>query len=216
MKVAVIGATGEMGLGLAMRLSMAGHEVIIGSRDAARAQEAADRAAAEHNCTGLCGAANEDAAAWAEVVVISVPAAGHKATVEGLKDILVTKPVIDITIPMAFKPLRYAPPAEGSNALEARAVLGEDCRLAAGFHTVSAKLLVKTEQPLGGSTFIVGNDDDTIRIAMELASSIGLQPVNAGGLQFAHTVESLTPMLLGINKRYGSNCAGIVVTNIGL
>jgi len=216
MKIAVIGATGEMGLGLAMRLSMAGHEVVIGSRDAARAREAADRAAAEHNCTGLRGAANEEAAAWAEVVVISVPAAGHKATVEGLKDILVTKPVIDITIPMAFNPLRYAPPAEGSNALEAQAVLGEGCRLAAGFHTVSAKLLVKTEQPLSGSTFIVGNDEDTVSAAMELAASIGLQPVNAGGLQFAHTVESLTRMLLGVNKRYDSNCAGIVVTGINL
>ena len=214
MKISIIGATGDMGYGLALRLAKAGHPVVIGSRSAERAQEAAQRAREESGCDNITGMDNPAAAAAGELVVLSVPSAGHRATLEGLSEILRNKPVLDITIPMAFKPLRYAPPAEGSNALETKAVLGEECRVACGFHTVSATLLADLSRPLSGDVLILGNDAELVQTVMGLAQQIGLRPVNAGGLQFSPTVEGLTPMLIGVNKRYGLNHAGINITGI--
>ena len=133
---------------------------------------------------------------------------------EELRDILRKKILVDVTIPMAFDPIRYAPPAEGSSAQQTYAVLGEGSRVAAAFHTVSFTLLRRTEMPLNGSTFVVGSDLQTVQTVTELAESIGLRAVNAGGLEMAPTVESLTPMLLGINKRYGVGGAGIDITGI--
>ena len=89
MKIAVIGGTGDMGYGIALRLGMAGHSVVIGSRDEARAQEAAQRAFAQLNQTGdFTGLSNEDAAAQAELCIISVPAKGHRATLTSLREVL--------------------------------------------------------------------------------------------------------------------------------
>ena len=115
---------------------------------------------------------------------------------------------------LAFSPIRYAPPAEGSNAQETQAILGEGSRVVSGFHTVSFTLLHKLEQPLSGSTLITGSDEDSRKTVMALAESVGLRPVDAGGLEHAATVESLTPMLLGINKRYGVGGAGVDITGL--
>ena len=132
MNIAIIGGTGDMGYGLALRLAKAGHRVIIGSRTAERAEEAAKAARETTGSATVSGAENAQAVAQAELVILSVPSAGHRATVESLREALTGKPVLDITVPLAFKPLRYAPPAEGSNALETAAILGEGCRLASG------------------------------------------------------------------------------------
>ena len=212
MKIAIIGATGDMGYGLALRLAIAGHDIIIGSRQLEKAENAAVKAREESGKTNIIGMANPDAARAAELVVISVPSAGHRATVEGLKDIIAEKPVLDITIPMAFKPLRYAPPAEGSNALETQAVLGEGSRVAAGFHTISATLLSDLSHPVTGDALIGGDDAELKEQVIGLAKELGLNAYNAGALRFSSTVESLTPMLIGMNKRYGSNHMGIIIT----
>ena len=121
MNIAIIGGTGDMGYGLALRLAKAGHRVIIGSRTAERAEEAAKTARETTGSATVSGAENAQAVAQAELVILSVPSAGHRATVESLREALTGKPVLDITVPLAFKPLRYAPPAEGSNALETAA-----------------------------------------------------------------------------------------------
>ncbi len=212
MKIAILGATGDMGYGLALRLAQKGHDIIIGSRQEEKAEIAAEKAREEANVSNISGTTNAAAAKGAELVVISVPTAGHRALLEELKAILAEKPVLDITIPFAFKPLRYAPPSEGSNALETKAILGEGSRVAAGFHTISASLLTDLAHPLSGDTLIVGDDADTINTVVELAESIGLSAYNAGSLVFSGVVESLTPMLIGMNKRYGSNHLGITVT----
>lgn len=169
MKIAVIGGTGDMGYGIALRLGMAGHSVVIGSRDEARAQEAAQRAFAQLNQTGnFTGLSNEDAAAQAELCIISVPAKGHRATLTSLREVLQGKMVLDITVPMSFGPLRYDPPQEGSNALETAAILGENARIAAGMHTVSATLLQEIEKPLGVDALLVSSDKELKAMLTEL------------------------------------------------
>lgn len=211
MKIAVIGGTGDMGYGLALRFAKAGNEIILGSRQREKALEAATRAQEALPSEHITGEENGIAAGQAELVVIAVPSAGHRATVESLREILQGKPVLDVTIPMAFKPLRYAPPEAGSNALETAAILGENCRVACGFHTVSAVLL-ELENELRGDTLIAGNDAELKAQVMELARSIGLNAYDAGSLVLSPTVESLTPMLIGMNKRYGSKHIGIQLT----
>ena len=213
MNITVIGA-GKMGSGLAMRFAMAGHQVTIASFDRALAEEAAENARQLTGCANISSGENAAAAATADIVVMVVPVASRREVLEPLRDILREKILVDVTIPMAFNPIRYAPPAEGSNAQETHAILGEGSRVAAGFHTVSFTLLRKLDTPLSGSTLIVGSDPETAETVMTLAESIGLRPVNAGGLEFAPTVESLTPMLLGINKRCGVGGAGIDITGI--
>jgi NADPH-dependent F420 reductase len=209
MNISIIGGTGDMGFGLAVRFLLASHSVTIGSRVPERAVEAAKRAGKMAGSENVAGTDNQSAAERGEIVIIAVPTAGHRATVESLKKTLVRSLVIDITIPMAFKPLRYNPPAEGSNARESEAILGSGCRLVAGFHTVSAKLLENVDVPLTGDTLIVGDDKESKAIAADLAKSIGLGAYDAGSLLFSPIVEGLTPMLIGMNKRYGSDHIGI-------
>lgn len=213
MKITVIGA-GKMGSGLAMRFAMAGHDVTIASFDRTLAEEAAVTARQMTGLADIHSGENAKAAAWAELVVMVIPVTSRREVLEPLRDILREKILVDVTIPMAFDPIRYAPPAEGSNAQETYAILGKGSRVAAGFHTVSFTLLRRLDTPLSGSTLIVGSDPKTVESVMSLAESLGLRPVNAGGLEFAPTVESLTPMLLGINKRCGVGGAGIDITGI--
>lgn len=208
MKIAIIGGTGDMGYGLGLRLAKAGHEVIIGSRTAERAEEAAKTACETVGDAQISGAENVAAVSKAEFVILSVPSAGHKATVESLREALAGKPVLDITVPLAFKPLRYAPPAEGSNAQETAAILGEGCRLASGFHTISATLLCDLEHPVEANALVVSNDAELKALILQLAGEIGITAYDAGTLNLACALESQTPMLIGMNKRYGSKHIG--------
>ena len=208
MKIAIIGGTGDMGYGLGLRLAKAGHEVIIGSRTAERAQEAAKTAREETGTELISGAENAAAVASAQLVILSVPSAGHRATLESLRDALTQKPVLDITVPLAFKPLRYAPPAEGSNAQETAAILGEGCRVAAGFHTISATLLSDLAHPVEANALVVANDPELKDMILRLGEEICITAYDAGTLTLACALESQTPMLIGMNKRYGSKHIG--------
>lgn len=209
MNIAIIGGTGDMGYGLALRLAKAGHRVIIGSRTAERAEEAAKAARETTGSATVSGAENAQAVAQAELVILSVPSAGHRATVESLREALTGKPVLDITVPLAFKPLRYAPPAEGSNALETAAILGEGCRLASGLHTISATLLSDLEHPVEANALVVGNDQELKDTVLNLSREIGITAYDAGTLNLSCALESQTPMLIGMNKRYGSKHIGL-------
>lgn len=214
MKIAVIGATGNMGYGLALRLIAGGHEVCIGSRDGTKAQEAAQKAQEAAKRGPVLGMDNAAACAWGELIVLSVPSAGHRATLESLREAIGTKPVLDITIPLAIKPIRYAPPPEGSNALETKAVLGEGSRVASGFHTIAGELLADLSTPLEGDLLVAGDDDELIETILGLGEAMGLRGFNAGRLVHAHALESLTPMLIGMNRRYGRRHMGVSITGL--
>ena len=207
MKIAIIGGTGDMGYGLALRFGAAGHTVLIGSRQQERAAEAAQRAKEAVN-GAFCGLSNPDAVKEADLCIIAVPSAGHRATVASLREELQGKAVLDITVPMAFGPLRYAPPAEGSNALEAVSILGPDVRFVAGAHTISATLLSDLAHPVEANALVVANDPELKDMILRLGEEIGITAYDAGTLTLACALESQTPMLIGMNKRYGSKHIG--------
>ncbi len=214
MTISIIGATGDMGYGLALRLACAGHTIRIGSRSAEKAAETAAKAREEAEKKDITGLENSKACKNSDLIIISVPSAGHRATLEALKDVIGDTPVLDVTIPMAFGPLRYAPPAEGSNALETLAVLGETARVAAGFHTVSGAMLGNLEKPVKGDLLVAGNDDETVERVLRLGDEMGLRGFHAGGLRHASTLEALTPMIIGMNKRYKKGHIGIGLTGV--
>ena len=214
MKIAIIGATGDMGYGLALRFAKAGMKVCIGSRSQEKAEETAAKAREETGCANIIGMENAAACAGQDLIVISVPSAGHRATLENLKGVIGNTPVMDVTIPMAPKPLHYAPPPAGSNALETLEVLGETAKVASGFHTVSGAMLCNLEKTVKGDLLVVGNDEELVAQILTLGEKIGLRSFHAGSLQNASTLESLTPMIIGMNKRYKRGHIGIGLTGI--
>lgn len=211
LSVAILGGTGDQGKGLARRFALAGHTVLIGSRSAERAQEAAASIG-----SGARGGANADVAAEADVVIVAVPYEGHKALLESLRAELAGKIVVDCVNPLGFdKQGAYALPVEeGSAAQQAAAVL-PDSRVVAAFHHVSAVLLMDPAvEKVDLDVLVLGDDREATDTVQALAELIpGVRGVYGGRLRNAHQVEALTANLISINRRYKAH-AGLRVTDV--
>jgi 8-hydroxy-5-deazaflavin:NADPH oxidoreductase len=207
--IGILGGTGDQGKGLARRFSLAGHQVIIGSRNAERAQQAADE-------IGVRGAENAAVATEADVVIVAVPWDGHKATLESLRTELAGKIVIDCVNPMGFdkQGAHALPVEEGSAAEQAAAVLTES-RVVAAFHHVSAVLLLDPSvEQMDLDVLVLGDDREATDTVQALADEIpGMRGIYGGRLRNAHQVEALTANLISINRRYKAH-AGFRVTDV--
>ena len=213
MRIGVVGGTGKEGRGLAMRWAKAGHRVILGSRDAARGSACA----AELRDGGfpMEGGDNADACRNAEVVVLSVPYSAHAETLEGIKEELSGKVLVDITVPLRPPKVRRVqlPPGRAA-ALEAQSILGAGARVVAALHHVSASHLADPAHAIDCDVLVCADDDDAKRIVIALVAELGLRALDAGPLENAIALESLTPVLLNLNKVYGSAGAGIRFTGL--
>lgn len=215
--VAIIGGTGELGLGLARRWAAAGLEIIVGSREAARAREAAAATAALTGSTAVTGLTNAEAVARAEIVVLAVPAAAQAAVVREIAAAAAGKIVVDATVPLAPEdPTRPAPPPEGSAAERARRILEEagGAAVVSGFHTVPARLLQDLDRDLAMDVLLCGDDEAAKAQVARLARRIGLRPVDCGPLAQAAILESLTPLIIGVGKRYRRRHVGLAFTGL--
>jgi NADPH-dependent F420 reductase len=209
--VAVLGGTGPQGRGLAYRLGGAGQRVILGSRDAARAQ-----ATAAELGGNVTGDTNAGAAAAAGIVIVAVPWDGHGALLESLRGELAGKIVVDCVNPLGFdKQGAYALTVpEGSAAQQAAALL-PDSRVTAAFHHVSAVLLADPEvTSIGTDVLVLGDDREATAIVGALAARIpGMRGIYAGRLRNAHQIEGLTANLISVNRRYKAH-ASIRITDV--
>jgi len=209
--VAVLGGTGEQGRGLARRFALAGLQVVLGSRDAARAEAAAAGLPA-----GVGGCANADAAAAGDVVVIAVPYEGHRELLVGLTTPLAGKVVVDCVNPLGFDKQGAYPleVEEGSAAQQAQQVL-PGSRVVAAFHHVSAVLLLDAGiDRLDTDVLVLGDDRGATDLVQSLAARIpGMRGVYAGRLRNARQVEALTANLVSVNRRYKAH-AGLRVTDV--
>lgn len=213
--VAVLGGTGKEGAGLAKRWALNGYQVIIGSRDAERASTRAAEMNKQLGGEYLTGLENSKAAAAADLVVLSVPYSAHKKTLEGVKDHLKGKIVIDLTVPLKPPKIRRVHiPDGGSAALEAQALLGEEVKVVAAFQNVSAEMLGEPGTAVDCDVLICGNDPAARDHAVKLAEAAGMRGIHAGQLANAVAVEALTPVLLFINNKYGVKHSGIHITGI--
>lgn len=209
--IAVLGGTGNLGAALARRWAKAGRQVIIGSRTADKAAEAAARLGAGLGTT-IRAATNLEAARAAGIVVVTVPFASQQGILEEIRPVVAGKIVIDTTVPLVPpKVMRVQLPPEGCAALRARALLGEDVRLVSAFHNVAAHKLA-TDETVDCDVLVFGDDRQARAVAVELANRAGLRGLHAGGLASSAAAEALTSVLIFLNKTYRVDGAGIRIT----
>jgi NADPH-dependent F420 reductase len=217
--VAVIGASGALGFGLAIRFARVGVPIAIGSRELARAEETAERAKEIVPDGAFTAHDNAGAARAARTVILSVPFRSQSETLANLKDAL--KPgqlLIDATVPLAAavsgKATRMLGVWQGSAAQQAAEMAPDGVRVVSALHTVSAASLANLEHPLEQDVLVCGDSRVDKREAAVLIELIdGLRCVDCGRLEMSRTTESLTAMLIAVNSRYKAH-AGVRLTNL--
>jgi NADPH-dependent F420 reductase len=207
--VAIVGGTGRLGLALARRLHRAGAAVLIGSRDAARAESAAEQG----GLGSAAGRANADAVREAGVIVIAVPYEGHEPTLRMLASALAGKPVVETTVPYD-RAVRSVHHPDGLSAAERAQRLAPEALIVAAFHTVSAAMLADLERAPHGDVLFCGDDRGAKEVASALIETIGMRAVDAGPLRNARVLEQLAVMLFGLNRRYKRPNLGITVAGL--
>ena len=217
--VAIVGATGALGFGLALRLGRQGVPILIGSRDAGRAQEAVGRAK-EHVPDGsFSGAVNAEAVVGCPLIILSVPFRNQSENLANLKHALAPgQLLVDATVPLAAafggKATRTLGVWQGSAAQQAAEMVPDGVRVVSAFHTVSAALLTDLDHQLDEDVLICGDQRDDKAQLAELVDLIpGLRPVDCGPLEMARIVEQLTPLIISINVRNKVR-AGIRITGL--
>ena len=213
--IGFLGGTGPEGRGLAMRFSIAGEHVLIGSRDPDRAAQAAADVQSKVGSGSIVGTSNKQVAQKADTVFITLPYTAQRSTLTNLEDSLDGKIIVSVVTPLAFsKGVASAlPVAEGSAALEIQAILPGSV-IVAGFQTISAQDLLEANKPLDSDVIVCGNNKTAKEMVMGLAEKIsGVRAINGGGLTNAEFVENLTPLLLNLNRLYKTRSA-IRITGI--
>jgi 8-hydroxy-5-deazaflavin:NADPH oxidoreductase len=214
MNIAILGGTGKEGAGLALRWAQVGHSIIIGSRDAERARTKAADLREITRKLPIVGHTNVEAAELGDIVVITLPALGLATTLPEVAAACRGKIVVSTVVPLTFGgPRLFTPPPAGSSAEEAQALLPE-AKVIAAFHHIAAHELAEMEEPIECDLLICGQDAEAKEKVAELGRSIGLRPVDVGGLTNAGPLEGITAVLATINRRYKIKNAGIKITGV--
>ena len=228
-KIAVIGGTGDLGFGLALRWARAGAQVVIGSRDQKKAREAAERVKATAvsgafpsfvHSLSVAGMENAEAAAQASVVVLAVPFPAQPGILKSLRASLRDAILVDTTVPLATtvggKPSRLLGVWQGSAAEQARELAPASTPVLAAFHSLSAALLRDLAVTPDCDILVCGDDEAAKQRLFPLIRLIqGLRPVDAGPLEAARIVEGITALLIALNRRYRVSHAGLRITGLG-
>jgi 8-hydroxy-5-deazaflavin:NADPH oxidoreductase len=210
--VAIVGGTGSLGNALALRLGAPGVKVIIGSRDAQKAQNAVESLKPKMRAGELAGATNQEAVKEADFVVIAVPYEGQAGIVQVLKGQLGGKIVIDTVVPLK-KGKPFVPPA-GSALLEAQAILGNEAPVIGALHNVSALDLGNVDAHLG-DVLVCGDNEEAKQKVMEIIRRIGARPFDGGPAANAYVIEGLTGVIIHLNRKYKSKHGTIKIIGIG-
>ena len=214
MKIGIVGGTGREGRGLAVRWAKAGHDVFIGSRQTEKGVAKAAEFANEFGVS-LQGADNVAACEHGDLIIVTVPYSAHRATFESIEDAVGDKVIVDITVPLQPPKVRSVNLPEGqAAALEARGYLADGARLVAALHHISSEHLSDPGHAFDCDVLVCGDDKDARATVIEVVGDLGLRGVDAGVLKNAVALESLTPVLLHINRRYKSVGSGIRITGI--
>jgi NADPH-dependent F420 reductase len=204
-RIALIGGTGSFGMALAVRLREAGYEVVIGSRDAGRAQAAAAQ-------LGVEGATNEDAARTADLVVLTTKADGAVETARSLCEAIGTTPVLSVAAELSFTKDGVLPTAEATSIAQ-RIQNVIDGPVVAGLHSLAASNLGGEEAP-AEDTLVCGDDAAAKAMVLELAAKITSgRAIDAGPLTSARALEGMTAVIVNINRRYKAH-AGLRITGV--
>jgi NADPH-dependent F420 reductase len=212
--IAVLGGTGNLGLGLAYRWARAGHRIIIGSRAADKADAAAVELRPRVPHAEIRALDNAAAARAAEIVAVAVPFAAQRDTLAAIKDAAQGKIVIDTTV--ALKPPKVGTvqmPPEGSAGLIAQSVLGTGVRVVSAFQNVAAAML-DSDHESDCDVLLTGNDAEACALVSALAADAGMRAFHAGPIENSAAVEGITSILITLNRRYKIGHAGIRITGL--
>ncbi|OED39338.1 NADPH-dependent F420 reductase [Chromatiales bacterium (ex Bugula neritina AB1)] len=210
--IAIIGGTGALGAGLAVRWARAGHRIVIGSRDGERANRQAV-AMAERVGADIVGADNIAAAQQGEIVVITVPYSHHRSTLESIQPHLSRKILIDVTVPLMPPKVRTVQlPAEGSVGRGTQLFLGKEVKVVSAFQNVAATHLSDLDHVIDCDVLVCGNDKDARSRVIELAEDAGMKAWHAGRIDNSAVAEALTSTLIFINGHYKIDGAGIRIS----
>ena len=216
--IGIVGGTGDLGRGLAVRLAKAGHPLIIGSRNAEQAVSSAEAVSAVLADRGIAhpaisGADNVATAQQGDIVFVTVPFGAHQPTLESIRDAVQGKVLVDVTVPLVPpKVARVQLPAEGSAGQIAQALLGEAVHVVSAFQNVAAAHL-QADMEIPCDVLVTGNDKASRQTVIDLIESMGMRGFHAGLINNAAAAEALTSILININKQYKTH-AGLRLTGI--
>jgi 8-hydroxy-5-deazaflavin:NADPH oxidoreductase len=212
--IAILGGTGKEGAGLALRWAKLGHTILIGSRDASRAQVKAAELRETARASAITGHTNAEAAARAEIVVVALPANGLAATLPEVREACRGKVVVSTVVPLAFGGSRlFTPPPIGSSGEEVASLLPE-ARVVAAFHHLAAHELADAEHPIDCDLLICGQDPPAKETVTQLGRAMGLRVLDVGALASSGPLEGITALLATINRRYKLKNSGIKITGL--
>lgn len=215
--IGIIGGTGKEGKGLAYRWLKSGYRVLIGSRQAEKAQIAAEElrelvgAAIGERVAGML---NTEAVERSEIVVLTVPYSAHRSTLEALKPYLTGKILVDVTVPLVPpRVTRVQMPPAGSAAQEAQEILGDETSVVAAFQNIAYEHLLNDEL-VDCDVLVCGTGKAARQQVLEMVDAAGLVGYDAGPIENSVVVEGLTSVLIGINKQFGVQSSGIKITGV--
>jgi hypothetical protein len=213
--LAVLGGTGSEGGGLALRWAHAGYPILIGSRNPEKAAQVCHRIKAQIANAVVSYDSYRAAAAAAQVVVLCVPYAAQRSTVEEVRDALGGKILIDTTVPLVPPKVARVQLPEGGSAVAAiQILLGASVRVVSAFQNVPAHLLQDLGHEVECDVLVCGDDAQARETVIELAASIGLRGLHAGPIVNSSAAEAITSVLISINARYKVHGAGIRITRL--
>jgi 8-hydroxy-5-deazaflavin:NADPH oxidoreductase len=222
LKIGIIGGTGDQGLGLALRFAKGGEQVIIGSRDVKKAEDAVNliKNMLSDECPNLMGMTNEEACMGADILILTVPLQAQMITLKSIKDHVDGKILIDATVPMESclggSPVRYVNMWDGSAAERtANFFKDKNVKVVSAFNNISATSLTNIENNIDCDCLISGDDAKAKEETMNLAEKIpGVRAIDCGPLENARIVEKITPLLINLNIRNKIKLAGIRITGL--
>ena len=214
MTIAILGGTGKEGAGLGVRWALAGHSIVIGSRDAERAHAKALELREQARSLAIVGHTNREAAGLGEVVVVALPASGLGNTLPEVEEACRGKVVVSTVVPLTFGgPRLFTPPPAGSCAEQVQQLL-PDARVVAAFHHIAAHELAETDHAIDCDLLLCGDDAEAKETVARLGATLGLRAVDVGPLTNAGPLESITAVLATINRRYKRKNAGLRITGL--
>ncbi|MGN1322057.1 MAG: NADPH-dependent F420 reductase [Methanosphaera sp.] len=223
MRIAIIGGTGSQGLNIGKRLAIAGEDIIIGSRKEEKALTKVEESLEllkDYDDIKMEGMSNEDAAQAGDLLILTVPLAAQKPTLQSIKDHVGDKILVDATVPLETaiggSPARFVDLMEGSAAERTAKILKKtDVKVVAAFNNVSNSLLANIPEPIDCDCLLAGNDNEAKQVVKEIIEKIpGIDCIDCGKLEKARMIEKITPLLIGLNIKYKSQFGGIRITGI--
>ena len=222
MKIAIIGGTGDQGLGLALRFAQSGEHVLVGSRDIKKAKNAViliKNMLNKKDLSNVSAMTNEEATTNADIIILTVPLQAQMITIKSIKDHIQGKIFVDATVPLegciGGKPTRFVDLWEGSAAERSAAFLGKEARVVSAFSNISAASLTNINHNVECDCLISGDDPEANKPVMELAEKIpGVRAIECGPLENARIVEKITPLLINLNIQNRIRLAGIRITGL--